>query len=251
MENGLVTEKEVKKVDRSSRYPSIGLASAIKFIQEARTFGRKTSDVHIAGKGSPKGGAYIRKRAALGYYGLLEGRGQNLYISDLAESILFPQSEEERLSSVRNAFLTPDLFNHLYQETEKNVAIDLDVLGNIVVRQYGITPAAKEEFITVFIKSGIYAEVVAYSDETKSSIILIDNHSTEEIKEKEGYKGAVKIDKKKEEFGSSELQTVELSLTQGQAKIIVPAKITALDVKKLKAQIDVLATDFDDNDAAG
>lgn len=243
---------EIKRSERSSRYPAILLDFAIDVIREARKFGRDTNDIHIAGKGKPKGGAYIRKRASLGYYGLIEGRGGLLRITDLAESILYPQNEEEKLSSVRTAFLTPVLFNNLYQDIEKNVPLNIDILGNIIVRKYGISPAAQQEFLSTFIKSGIFADLIQYAEGKKDEIILKTFNEVVE-KDKTIISQKEEIDSKENKAllnANQDYQIVELQLENGgKAKIAISGKMTKTDARKLQAQVNILANIFDDNNA--
>lgn len=242
-----MSKSDINRGERSSRYPAINLEFAVKVITEARVFGRSITNNHIAGKGVPKGGGFLGKKAALGYYSLISGRGDKLYITDLAESIIYSKGEEEKRSAIQTAFLSPESFNKLYSDTEKNVPIDLGVLGNLIIRQYGISPAGKKSFLSTFVSSGIFADLVEYSDEKKGAIILKEQVS------KETEKNDIQVREEsihsqigfKTDFQSTETQKIELALENGKGYIVLPQEITPKDIKKLIAQIKIFGDEFE------
>lgn len=180
MSNEVINEVKKAPGERSVRFPSINLQFAIDVVKEARKFGKTITNNHLAGKGKPQGGGFVRKRAALGYYGLIDGRGEKIRITDLSESIIYSTSEEERKFALKKAFINPEIFNKLYKETEKNSVIDLEVLGNILVRQYGIAASSVKDFLSVFIKSGMLAGLIEYSSKDKRSILFLDESYLEQ-----------------------------------------------------------------------
>lgn len=240
--------KNKKRALRSQRFPAYTLENAIEVVREARKFGKTVTDAQIAGKGSIISGAFLRKKAALGYYGLISGRNSEVYITDLAEGIIYPKPGEDK-KLIRESFLTPEIFKKIYSNTEKGMPIPLSTFGNILIRDYGIQPVAKNNFLSIFIKSGIFAELIKYSDDTKSDIILIDfqAHQDSEEKNTEEHSSAVIPVYRYEDILSPEVQTVELILTNGKAKIIVPRDLTIVDIKRLKAQIEILANIFEED----
>lgn len=250
------TPKSEQKVviPRSPRFPSISLDYAIEVVKGASKFGQSISNIHIAGTGATSGGAFNRKRASLGYYGLVEGRdGNNLHITDLAMRIINPLSDEEKMQAIQEAFLHPDLFKRLYETTQKGVPVQINILGNILIRQYSIQASGKNEFLSTFIKSGIFAHLINYCDKSKTEIrLLSQNVEAESIPKTSINEDQNKVIPNKtntvpyDTFSSQDSQTqvVELSLDNGQAKLIVPNKLTVTDAKKLKAQINILANIF-------
>lgn len=253
MSNDNGPEKSRKlAASRSPRFPAYTLETAIQTIDEARKFGRTVTDAQIAGEGSTNSGSFLRKKAALGYYGLISGRGEDVHITDLAESILYPK-ENERESSIKVAFLTPEIFKRLYQSTAKNVPISLSILGNILIRNYNIQPSAKNEFISVFVRSGIFAGLLNYTDDTKSTIILLEASANDKKQEVinevitgESSEIIMQPTYKIEDISQPEVQIAELILTNGKAKIMVPNELTSSDTKRLIAQIRILANIIDD-----
>lgn len=224
--------------NRSKRYPSISLEYAIKVIGDARKFGRNVTSANLGGTGmSSKSGAYIRKKASLGYYGLLSGTGDSLQITDLADKILFAVNNEEKINSLKQSFLSPDLFSNLYQKIEKDTPINLEMLGNVLIRDYGIQPSAKKALLQNFVGSGIYAEVLKYNGENKEEILFLSDKKIAKANEIQG-----KGDNSNNEAIQAGIgyQTLDLKLENGKGKIIVPEILTRKDAEKLKSMIEVL-----------
>lgn len=247
----MTNAEKQKKIQKSPRFPSIDLDFAIEVVREARKFGKRTTDAYLAGKGKPSGGGFSRKKASLGYYGLISGRTPNLEITDLSDSIIYALNEKERAEAIKKAFLSYETFKKIYDTWEKNTPYEVQTLSNFAVRNFGVQESAKNEFINTFIKSGLYAGIIKYNGDDKSQIILIDDTQSatsynEEAAEPQSPTSSVSTT---EELASEsiqmELQVVELSLENGKAKIIVPKVLTDLDAKKLKAQINILANIFE------
>ena len=242
-----ISKKEKIVSARSSRFPSITLDYAVRVIGEASKFGRHITNSHIAGEGATKGGAFARKKASLGYYGLISGKGDKFEITPLAGKIVNPLNDEEKMGAIQEAFLSPELFNKLYALTQKGKPINLSFLGNLLVREYSIQPSAKNEFLLTFIKAGIFANLIKYNGDSKSEIIFLEGKDKEKVEEKPVIHDPFAI------FGNTqqrapEIQTVELILTNGTGKIIVPRELTKEDARKLRAQINLLANIFSEED---
>lgn len=232
--------KMLEKTSRSARFPSVTLDYAVKVISEARKFGKILTDAHIAGEDSAKSGAFLRKKASLGYYGLISGRGNDLTVTELAEKIIYPKTEQEKQDSLKKAFTNPELFKRLFDSIEKETPISVDRLGSIVIREHGVLPSAKERFIVTFIKSGNYAGLIEYNDKSKGEIILkkLDQpQPTPTTPKPFPFSTFLEEDDAVKEESSS--QSVEISLSKGTGKIVVPAKFSGQDAEKLKRQIDV------------
>ena len=225
--------------NKNPRFPGINLDYAIKVINEARKFGRNVSSSHIAGKLSPKSGAFLRKKASLGYFGLITGRGDNLTITDLAEKIIYPKNEIEKATSIKEAFLMPEIFSNLYKTLEKNNVISLQTLGNVVLRQYKMTENGKNQFLSIFVNSGIFSGLIQYSDKANNEIILIPDSPKEDMQ--------VEFVPETNNRLLENLQSTELNLSKGKAIITVPAELSVEDVKKLKLQIDIFASILSDS----
>lgn len=237
-----IEEVKSKKIiyHKSSRFPSIELDYAVKVVTEARKAGKTITDTALAGKGSVNSGAYRRKKASLGYYGLINQKDRAILITPLAERIMYYSSLDDKKKALKEAFLKPELFSVLFNRFEKGVTLQIEVLGNILIREYGIQPTARSEFLSTFIKSGIYVDLITYNVDNKDEIILKNMDEVSESDE-------VYDDQKEslllplESNGNvDEYQSAELILSSGKAKIMVPKVMTRDDVKRLKAQILIL-----------
>ena len=242
----------IKNSSKSRRYPSIELSYAIDVVKEAAKFGTKITDTQIAGGGSTKSGAFVKKKASLGYYGLIEGRGDNYEITSLSKSILYPKSDEEKKIAIQQAFTSATVFDEVYSIVAKNEEIDLDFFGNMIVREFGIKATAKEKFLNTFIKSGKYAGLIEQvSDKTILVRNLYENtdrdeeEGQEEIPDNETLTLPKKERNNSFEFEGFNQQQAKINLSKGIGVISVPENLSKEDVKKLKAQIDILSNFID------
>ena len=173
--------------EKSPKFPGIGLDKAIEIIERASKHGISLKKETFAAfgsrgdtKGSAKSGAFIRRIAALKYFGLIEEKGGQIELTELAKRIIFSKNEIEKKKSLVESFLNPKLFEKLYTSTSKNTPIKKENLANIAVREYGITPKAKGNFISSFINSAEFVGLLNYPG-NKDSIVLNDRGQDENI----------------------------------------------------------------------
>jgi hypothetical protein len=174
-----MAEETKKTRQKSPKFPAMGLDRAIEVIKEASKLGRTFQPETFASfclrrdaKGSVKSGAFIRRVAALKYYGLIEEKGSQIELTKLTEQILYPKDEQERIGAIRESFLRPLLFKKLYDAIEKEVSIKKERLANMSVREYGIAPNAMEDFISSFISSAKFAGFLKVDPNDKDSVIF-------------------------------------------------------------------------------
>lgn len=169
----------VKKTrGKSPKFPGIGLNKAAEIMEWASKHGTSFKKETFATfgsrrdtKGSAKSGAFIRRIAALKYFGFIEEKEDQIEFTELAKRIIFPKDETEKKKALIESFLNPKLFEALYKATSKDSSIRKEDLGNIAVREYSITPRAKGDFISSFINSAEFAGLLSYSD-NRDSVIL-------------------------------------------------------------------------------
>ncbi len=244
---------------RSRSYPALSLQSALTVIQEARPLGRTIAKTTLStigrsdAKGSVISGAFIRKISALTQFGLIQTEGNNINFTDTAEAILYFKDEGEKKQNLIKAFLSPSAFYDLYNDLSKNIPINTNHIRNKAIREIGIAEAAVNSFITNFIQSGVFANLIKYDSEDKQTITLIDPTNEEPREEKtivdEQNKEKIKEYNVFESFFGTqkeaireELQTATLILSGGKATVQVPKTMTEKDKARLKAQIDVFLT---------
>lgn len=178
-------KKEAKKIRlKSPKFPAMALDKAIEVIKEASKLGKSFQQETFASfglrrdaKGSTKSGAFLRRIAALKYFGLIEAKGNQIELTKITDLILYPKDDQERVEAIKESFLRPILFKKLYDAIEKEVPIKKEYLASMAVREYGITPKAVEVFVSSFINSAKFAGLLKFTDD-RDSIILTKTDST-------------------------------------------------------------------------
>jgi hypothetical protein len=126
----------MKKRQRSPNYPSFGLKDAIEKIRALhKAIGQHpTSRDVVATSMGYRGisGASATAISTLNKYGLLEGRGDEVRVSDRAMAILHPHSDDELRAALREAAVQPALFGELAEKFPGTIPND-DVLRNYLI----------------------------------------------------------------------------------------------------------------------
>jgi hypothetical protein len=132
---------------RSPSYPQIGLKEAVQRVSGVykRDYQASlTRDVAAERLGySGLNGKSLAVLAALGKFGLLEGRGEATRVTDLAVRILaFPPGSPERRAALDEAARRPELFGELDQRFARGQASDGAIRAWLITRGF-IPPAAE------------------------------------------------------------------------------------------------------------
>lgn len=230
-----------KRGPKGIRYPGLSLESAVGVVSEARKVGKSVSKGTIAeigrsdAKGSTKSGAFMTKLAALVHYGLAEVNDSEVAFTPLADEIVLPKGDEEKRTAISRAFLSPQPFKELYEKLERNVPISRDLLGNVAVRDIGVSSPGRDTFLKNFINSGVYASVLSLNSEDGSVSIL----GRVEVQHGRGNEA----EKIAEEVGEPAANSigylvVERKLSHGKAILKLPEEMTNEDIKRLKTLMD-------------
>ena len=150
--------------ERSPRYPSIGLKNAVGKIHEIWEMAGiaecpRVLILGLMGYSSVNGKA-LGEISALGKYGLLEGREDQLRVSALAVQILtHPIGSYERSHAVVEASRRPKFFNEIYQNFGEKILSDSDLKEYLTRR--GFTSSGVEKAIRAYRETGefVYVEV--------------------------------------------------------------------------------------------
>ncbi len=134
-----------KARQRSPDYPAIGLKEAVDKITAVYNKDYQTSiPKHLVAEHAGYNGLNGKSLvvlAALSKYGLLEGRGNECRVSDLAVSIIAHESgSPERIEAIRRAAAEPELFNELNSKYSK--ASDGAIRAYLLTQKF-ILPAAE------------------------------------------------------------------------------------------------------------
>lgn len=125
------------KRTRSPNYPAFGLREAIDRIAALYKINQQhpaPREVIAKGLGyNSLNGASATAISALNKYGLLEGRGEDLKVSERAMHILFPETKAEKIEALRAAAGEPRLFAELAERFPGGVVND-ELLRNYLLR---------------------------------------------------------------------------------------------------------------------
>lgn len=135
----------MEKRQRSPNYPALGLREAVdKARMLHQAVGRTEHDRETVARGMgyrSLSGASATAVSALRKYGLLEGRNDEIQVSDRAMAILFAHTEEERREALREAALEPTLFSELAQKFPGD-RINDELVKNYLIRNgFGVQAA--------------------------------------------------------------------------------------------------------------
>lgn len=165
--------------DRSPKSPRNTLKSSVEAV--AKLFaGAKRAPVSREAAAKTMGYAGITGVSAtilgsLGGYGLIQKRGTDIAVSDLAISILHPTGLEQRKEALKRAALIPTLFAQL---AEHYLEVDANVLTSKLV-QMGFSPEAAKITAKVFLSNAAYAELCGRSDSEIDENEEIDDFAPE------------------------------------------------------------------------
>jgi hypothetical protein len=126
---------------RSPNYPQISLAEAIRRIEQIRSKeGRNPASRDVLSKLLGFGGvngASIGVLSAVSKYGLLEDAGnKELKVSDLADSILFPHTPDEKTDALREAAVRPLLFAEIGEKWPNHPPSDENLRSYLMRRGF-------------------------------------------------------------------------------------------------------------------
>lgn len=186
----LVETPKKSRRSRSTGFPTISLEEALSLLEMAKSAGLEMSNDLFAGEinMSPKGSAFLSKLAALRDFKLIEKTADKVIYADLAKDILFDTSGEPIVKkgklqeAFRNCKIFNDIFSRLYQGGGDSKKI---TVGNIAVRELGVSPQSQNRFVKSFVDSGKIAELISETED--GSLHIVSEKSQEPAMKKEAY----------------------------------------------------------------
>jgi len=153
---------ELKPIKRGTANPYVGLEQSIFLVDQLKkAVGRGPFSKDVAAQGlnhQSASGPALGKIAALVHFGLLS-RNKNAYsITNLADRILLPVSDEDKAIAIIEAAKKPKLYRQLVEKYQ-NQALPI-LLNNILVRDYGINEKRSKNVAKDFIKSLEFAGIL-------------------------------------------------------------------------------------------
>ena len=150
----------MEKRTRSPNYPSLSLPDALEKVrliyQSQHTHGAPREVVVKSMGYAGINGASATAISALSKYGLLEGRGDDIRVSDRAMRFLNPLNDQERSDAIREAAREPSLFQELTEKFPGPLPNE-EVLRNYLVRN-GFSPTAASGVILTYRETLAFAE---------------------------------------------------------------------------------------------
>ena len=150
----------MEKRTRSPNYPSLSLPEAldkVRLIYQIQHTHGAPREVVVKSMGyAGINGASATAISALSKYGLLEGRGDEIRVSDRAMRFLNPLNDQERSEAILEAAREPLLFQELTEKFPGPLPNE-EVLRNYLIRN-GFAPAAVSGVILAYRETLAYAE---------------------------------------------------------------------------------------------
>jgi hypothetical protein len=164
---------ERRRRKAATGFPVLDLGEAASVLARASQHGWEHTVAEIAGymgHATTNSGAFRAKLAALRDYGLVSGRGESLEITQVGRRIAIPETGEERLTALQEAFANT-VFGPLYQESVKGSPISIDSIGRRAVNRLGVAPASQGQFREVFVRSAAAAGLAETAGDGKITLV--------------------------------------------------------------------------------
>lgn len=254
---------------KSPRAPSIALDEALD--RALKAYGKER--LHAAptevvaqnlGYKSANNGAALSALASLRYYGLVERPKDGLLaITKDVESYKFSPSDEHKQSLLIDFLKKPAIFAELLVQYESGLPSDANIRYELIQR--GFSPNAAESAVTVFRKSVDFAgffsvpQTISEEGEKSSEVLQVDSkelHNTHSSQPAPVEHSTVAA--RSQSIGTNSMPVVTtgdgdqipIRLHGGRrAWLVIPAPFYEADKVRLKAQIDLLLTQDEEDEA--
>ncbi len=151
-------------------YPYFPLDEALAFAKQVRDRGGnevREDDLLGALKLSRSTKSWIYKLSSAREFGLLVRVGRKeaarVVVTDLAKKLLLPGDDAETLLAKKAAFLTPALYQKLYDRYSGAVLPAQDRLANVLIRDFDLLESVALPAASAFIESAKFAGLVSAS----------------------------------------------------------------------------------------
>jgi hypothetical protein len=243
---------------RSPQYPAIGLKDAIEKVTAVynRDYQNPIPRAVAAGHMGYQSlnGKSLGVLSAVLKYGLLEGRGDDTRVSDLAVAIIaHPPGESARVEALKEAASKPELFSELDARFQGGKASDQALRSYLLTQKF--IPSAADAVIRSYreTKSFVDVEMVGYDAPSKPEVGIMTDSSRGEISGS-SVAGAIPPNVLAEEFPDlNQAQKNNWKVLQDGKRLRISASV---DLKGLKLLLKNLegykaVLDFGDEDSEG
>lgn len=253
-------------VDRGKRrsgvtYPYYSLEDALSFAKSVRDRGGnevREDDLLEALKLSRSTKSWIYKLSSAREFGLLQRRGRKsearVVVTELAKKLLLPGDEAETQAATLNAFLSPQLYQKLYERYAGAAVPPTDRLANVLQREHDLLETVATPAAQAFIDSAKFAGLVSQSGHiaTKQSIPAVAQGSGTSIAEQ---KPEPQLPTQMSPPPAAHQQPPAGFSSYGfqlrkdlRVDLMLPTDLTTKDVKRLHRWLETLPID-DSNDS--
>lgn len=220
---------------RSPEYPSISLKEAIERVKMVydkdyqNRLPRSVMAEHMGYKGLS--GASLPILSALLKYGLLEGRGDESRVSDLAVSLIaHPSGTPEHYDALKRASAYPELFAELDERFPDGKASEQAIRSYLLTRKF--IPTAADAAIRAYrdTKALVAAESGGYSeDQSQESSMPAANQEPTSL-----------LDRPASSFKRPMTMHEKFALDEGEVTVSYPAELSPESFQDMKDRIDIL-----------
>src|SRR4051812_22482364 len=149
------------KRERSTRYPGVGLAEAIKLCESIDALGldglTAAAIASALGYKNIKTNTFSARLSAARQFGLLTLTGDGYGLTPLAREILHPVDLSELSGLHRQALLKPPLYAELAERLAGRKVPEAAILGNVLYHHHQIIASAKRSAAESFLESARFA----------------------------------------------------------------------------------------------
>jgi hypothetical protein len=241
---------------RSPNYPAIGLRDAVEAVRAIYDKEKRTSvsgDVIAGNLGySSLSGNARTKISALKKFALLEGdERKGMRVSDLAVRILYPSGAKDQIASLREAALTPELFQMLYGEFRDGSD---EAIRHHLINRLAFAPQGANQLIAAYRDTYAYAglnvqeyNISQASDKSEAESMNIQTATAPIPQSQAGVIPSLSASV----LPTANAWTWTLSMPRNvKAELRIAGEATKSDIARLKKQIEFLEESFDDEDEA-
>jgi predicted nucleotide-binding protein len=161
------SEEDEAEERRSARpFPKHALEEALVVAQaiQDKNAGKPMKRIFVAEAiGRKPGSSEFKKLLSSSFkYGLTLGTEKSEYIelTALGQSITKPKNPEERMMSLQQAALGPELFKRVYQHYKDAKIPSGDFFKNVLEREFGVPREWIDECVDILLKNGSLSEII-------------------------------------------------------------------------------------------
>lgn len=240
--------------EKSALYPGMTWNECIDLIQKVNSFNlRAVSYQAVAekyGLTSTTAKSFTARIGAAKQFGLITtAQGSTIQLTDASKRILYPTGDETKEVKL-SCFAQPPLYTKLISKYDGTALPSVAILANILMNEYRITRAVKDNAAKCFIESAeqldiLKGGVLCYSEAKNEDLIPSEEQISETVEETDSVQSETeKVPQVTvPSIAATEADYISQSIPFESGKIarfIIPIDATADDLLLLRDMFDVL-----------